>query len=80
VPGAPFDAALSRFGVMFFSDPVAAFANLRAQLRPGARVTLAAWGPAAENPWFRVPARIASAGERMATGSPFTRISPESAS
>jgi SAM-dependent methyltransferase len=60
VPGAPFDAALSRFGVMFFSDPVAAFANLRAQLRPGARVTLAAWGPAAENPWFRVPARIAA--------------------
>jgi SAM-dependent methyltransferase len=60
VPGAPFDAALSRFGVMFFSDPAAAFANLRAQLRPGARVTLAAWGPAAENPWFGIPARVAA--------------------
>ncbi len=60
VPGAPFDAAVSRFGVMFFADPVAAFANLRAQLRPGARVTLAAWGSAAENPWFRIPARIAA--------------------
>lgn len=61
VPGAPFDAALSRFGVMFFSDPVAAFANIRAQLRPGARLTMAAWGPAAENPWFSLPARIAAA-------------------
>ncbi len=65
VPGAPFDTALSRFGVMFFADPVAAFANLRQHLRPGARVTLAAWGPAAENPWFRLPARIAAARHGM---------------
>src|SRR3954469_20864542 len=34
-PGAPFDAATSQFGVMFFDDPVAAFANIRSQLRPG---------------------------------------------
>ena len=61
VPGAPFDAALSRFGVMFFADAAAAFANIRAQLRPKARVTLAAWGPAGENPWFSLPARIAAA-------------------
>lgn len=60
MPGAPFDSALSRFGVMFFADPVAAFANLRAHLRPGAKVTLAAWGPASENPWFHLPARLAS--------------------
>jgi ubiquinone/menaquinone biosynthesis C-methylase UbiE len=30
-----FDAAFSRFGVMFFSDPVAAFANIRASLKAG---------------------------------------------
>ena len=34
--GAPFDAALSRFGVMFFAHPEAAFMNIRANLRPGA--------------------------------------------
>jgi ubiquinone/menaquinone biosynthesis C-methylase UbiE len=33
-----FDAAFSRFGVMFFSDPVAAFANIRASLKPGGRL------------------------------------------
>jgi SAM-dependent methyltransferase len=33
-----FDAAFSRFGVMFFSDPVAAFANIRAFLKPGGRL------------------------------------------
>lgn len=60
VPGSPFDAALSRFGIMFFADPAAAFANIRAQLRPGARMTLAAWGPAVENPWFALPARVAA--------------------
>lgn len=82
MPGAPFDAALSRFGVMFFGDPVAAFANLRAQLRPGARATFAAWGPADLNPWFRIPAQVAAArhgapppGEPHAPG-PFAFADP----
>ncbi|MBX9387661.1 class I SAM-dependent methyltransferase [Streptomonospora nanhaiensis] len=41
-PFAPggFDAALSRFGVMFFADPVAAFANISRALRPGGRLAL----------------------------------------
>ncbi|QBI51956.1 putative methyltransferase YcgJ [Streptomonospora litoralis] len=37
-PGANFDAALSRFGVMFFADPEAAFANIASALRPGGRL------------------------------------------
>ena len=37
-----FDVAISRFGTMFFSDPVAAFANIAAALRPGARLLLLA--------------------------------------
>ncbi|SCF27263.1 Methyltransferase domain-containing protein [Micromonospora viridifaciens] len=37
-PPAAFDVALSRFGVMFFADPVAAFANVRRALRPGGRL------------------------------------------
>ncbi len=49
------DAVISRFGVMFFADPVAAFANLAHALAPGGKMTLAAWGPLEGNPWFRIP-------------------------
>ena len=55
-----FDLLMSRFGVMFFADPVAAFRNLRGALRPGGRVTFVCWAPVADNHWFRVP--MASAG------------------
>ena len=50
-PPAGFDLLVSRFGVMFFLEPVAAFAHLRAALRPGARVALAAFRAGAENRW-----------------------------
>lgn len=50
-----FDVVLSRFGVMFFRDPVAAFANLRASLRPGGRVVFLCWRPMNDNEWARVP-------------------------
>ncbi|MFD0775916.1 class I SAM-dependent methyltransferase [Streptomonospora algeriensis] len=40
LPDAAFDAALSRFGVMFFADPVAAFANTARALRPRGRLAL----------------------------------------
>jgi SAM-dependent methyltransferase len=49
------DLLFSRFGVMFFVDPVAAFANLRRAMRPGGRMLCAAWRPLEENPWFVVP-------------------------
>ncbi|MEO0390950.1 MAG: class I SAM-dependent methyltransferase [Pseudomonadota bacterium] len=55
------DALISRFGVMFFADTTAAFANMARALRPGAAMTVAAWGPAPENPWFMLPAKIARA-------------------
>lgn len=58
-PEAGFDHLVSRFGVMFFADPVAAFSNLRRALAPGSRVTMACWGPAALNPWFKVPRDVA---------------------
>jgi SAM-dependent methyltransferase len=47
-----FDVAISRFGAMFFSDPVAAFANIGRALRPGGRVALMTWQPLAENEWL----------------------------
>lgn len=49
------DAAISRFGVMFFNDSVAAFRNIASALKPGAQMTFAAWGPLADNPWFKIP-------------------------
>jgi len=58
-PGA--DLLFSRFGIMFFADPVAAFANLRRAMRPGGRLLCAAWRPLTDNPWFRVPLEAARA-------------------
>jgi SAM-dependent methyltransferase len=60
-----FDAVISRFGVMFFDDPVAAFANMAKALRSNGRLVFAAWGPAAGNPWFIIPrdAAIARLGK-----------------
>lgn len=46
-----FDAALSRHGVMFFDDPVAAFAHFRGLLRPGAPFVFTCFAARAENPW-----------------------------
>jgi SAM-dependent methyltransferase len=56
---AAFDLLFSRFGVMFFGDPTAAFANLRESLCPGGRLVFACWRPLAENPWARVPLEAA---------------------
>ena len=53
-PGAPFDAVFSRFGVMFFDDPRAAFANLHAATAPDGRLAFVCWQDAEVNPWFRV--------------------------
>ena len=55
-----FDAIISRFGVMFFDDPAAAFANLRRAVRPGADLTFIAWRSAEDNP-FMVAAERAAA-------------------
>jgi len=52
VEGAPFDVAMSQFGVMFFDEPVTAFASIRAQLGVGARLAFACWQSASSNLWF----------------------------
>ena len=56
VAGGPFDVALSQFGVMFFDEPVTAFRNIRAHLRPGGRIAFACWQAAEKNPWLFAPA------------------------
>ncbi|BAM89396.1 putative S-adenosyl-L-methionine (SAM)-dependent methyltransferase [Bradyrhizobium oligotrophicum S58] len=52
---ASFDLLVSRFGVMFFADPVASFANMRRALKPGGRVVFACWREPKANPWMIAP-------------------------
>lgn len=49
LPDHSIDVIYSRFGVMFFSDPVQAFGNLRRMLRPGGRLSFVCWRPIGEN-------------------------------
>ncbi|MEN8185026.1 MAG: class I SAM-dependent methyltransferase [Myxococcota bacterium] len=55
-----FDLVFSRFGVMFFSDPDAAFRNLHAALAPGGRLGFVCWQAVARNPWMLVPLSAAA--------------------
>ncbi|MDH2430579.1 class I SAM-dependent methyltransferase [Sphaerisporangium sp. TRM90804] len=52
-PAACFDLCISRFGAMFFTDPVAAFTNIGRALRPGARLVLLVWQDRDRNEWAR---------------------------
>jgi SAM-dependent methyltransferase len=54
------DLVFSRFGIMFFEDPVAAFANLRAATRPGGRIAFACWQDVFSNAWMSMPTMAAS--------------------
>ena len=47
-----YDCLFSRFGVMFFDDPYAAFGNLRRAITPGGRAAICCWGPPQANPWM----------------------------
>ncbi|MCU1353384.1 MAG: SAM-dependent methyltransferase [Acidimicrobiales bacterium] len=58
--GNGFDAVYSRFGVMFFDDPTAAFTNLGRALRPGGRLGCTVWGRLEDNPWMFVPTLAAA--------------------
>jgi ubiquinone/menaquinone biosynthesis C-methylase UbiE len=50
--GGPYDYAFSRFGVMFFANPVAALRNIRTSLKPGGRFAAVVWRRKDENPWL----------------------------
>lgn len=54
-----FDAAYSRFGVMFYADPVAAFTNVHRALRPGGTLSFVCWMPIDQNEWMMVPGMTA---------------------
>jgi len=83
LPPASFDAVVSRFGVMFFDDPVAAFANLGRALKPGGRIAFTCWRDLIVNDWLMVPAGAAlqyvpmpDLGQPGAPG-PFSLADPE---
>jgi SAM-dependent methyltransferase len=79
-PPAHFDRGISRFGTMFFADPVAAFTNIGRALRPGARLVQMVWQHADRNEWFTAT-RQALAGSSTPTASgrdlePFSLADP----
>jgi SAM-dependent methyltransferase len=63
-PGA-YDLAMSRFGVMFFLDPVAAFTNIASALRPGGRLAALVWQSVAANQWVVVMRDALAAGRDL---------------
>ena len=58
-PPASFDLVTSRFGVMFFADPFAAFRNLCAATKPGGRLCMAVWAGIEVNFHWKIPFEIA---------------------
>lgn len=77
------DVVVSRFGVMFFDDPVAAFANLRSALADRGRIAFTCWQSLVANDWLRVPSGalaahlgVPEAGDPRAPG-PFSLAEPD---
>lgn len=64
----PFDVLVSRFGVMFFDDPVGAFCHLRTLLRPDGRVSFVCWQSLAANEWILVPGMALAEVVPLTTG------------
>jgi SAM-dependent methyltransferase len=60
-----FDVVISRFGAMFFADPVAAFANIGGAMRPGARLTLLGWQELRRNPWVTAIRDALASGRQL---------------
>lgn len=60
-----FDVAISRFGAMFFADPVAAFTNVGGALRPGGRLALLSWQQLRDNDWLTFIRAALAAGRNL---------------
>lgn len=74
-PPASFDLCISRFGSMFFADPVAAFTNIGQALRPGGRLVLLVWQEYARNEWASGLIPIRATGPADGPG-PFSLADP----
>jgi SAM-dependent methyltransferase len=60
-----FDVAISRFGAMFFGDPVAAFANIGRALRPNGRLAVLGWQSLADNEWLTATREALALGREL---------------
>jgi SAM-dependent methyltransferase/predicted alpha/beta hydrolase family esterase len=79
-PRAHFDLIISRFGVMFFADPVAAFTHVARAARPGARLALLVWQGQEQNEWATAIHQALTAGVGAAPASglnPFSMADPD---
>ena len=79
-----FDFCFSRFGMMFFSNPVAAMRNIRSALKPGGRLMFVTWRTIEDNPWVGIPKKLVlnvlpPPGENAQTcgPGPFSMANPE---
>ncbi len=79
-----FDLCFSRFGMMFFANPVAAMRNVRSALKPGGRLVFVVWRTIDDNPFLGLPKRVVleflpPPGEDAATcgPGPFSMASPD---
>ena len=70
--GGPYDTVASRFGVMFFADPVRAFANIAASVRPDGELAFVCWRSLDRNPWLGLPIEVL----RGFTGAPAATSPP----
>jgi SAM-dependent methyltransferase len=75
LPGESVDAFFSRFGVMAFSDPVAAFSNFHRMLKPAGRLAFVCWRLLNENELDRLPLQ-AAALEHLVDATPFSFAAP----
>jgi SAM-dependent methyltransferase len=81
LPPQHFDVAISRFGTMFFADPVAAFGNIRQALKAGGRLVMMVWQSADVNEWSVAIQQCLAPGNRSQTAAadipdPFTLADP----
>jgi SAM-dependent methyltransferase len=81
-PDGSFDAALSRWGIIFEPDGEAAAARVRGFLKPGARMAISSWGTPDQVPFLRIPMQTAM--QRLdvpppppGTPGPLSRPTPE---
>ncbi len=75
-PSAAFDLCVSRFGVMFFADPVAAFTNIASALRQGGRLTWLVWQGHDRNEWAAVFSDVLAASIATPGRGPFSLADP----
>jgi enediyne biosynthesis protein CalE5 len=81
-PAESFDAALSRFGIIFEPDGEGAAARVRGFLKPGAKMAIAGWGPPNRTPFLGIPMRTAMQALDVpppppGTPGPMSRPTPE---